>query len=106
MGSLKEVKITVVQRDCNKELIEEYAASGIGACGKVELGDVFISKDGKMPEGFCVEAWSSFDKYVFALAHGADGFWESWIPKRGVSINSCNDGLRPVIFKLETDFGE
>ena len=25
-----------------------------------------------------------------------------WIKKPGIAIVSCNDGLRPVIFKLET----
>jgi uncharacterized repeat protein (TIGR04076 family) len=30
-----------------------------------------------------------------------EGFWPHWIPERHISINSCNDGLRPVIFKLE-----
>ena len=44
-------------------------------------------------------------QYVFALAHGADKsvfYYGDWIRKPGVAICSCNDGLRPVIFKLET----
>lgn len=33
---------------------------------------------------------------------GADVFYYGdWIRKPGVAICSCNDGLRPVIFKLE-----
>lgn len=43
-------------------------------------------------------------QYVFALAHGAGKetfYYGDWIRKHGVAICSCNDGLRPVIFKLE-----
>ena len=28
-------------------------------------------------------------------------YYGDWIKKPGVAICSCNDGLRPVIFKLE-----
>lgn len=28
-------------------------------------------------------------------------YYDDWIRKPGVAICSCNDGLRPVIFKLE-----
>ena len=58
----------------------------------------------RCPEGFCDEAWKAIYQYVFALAHGAgDGlfYYGDWIRKPGVAICSCNDGLRPVIMKLE-----
>ncbi len=29
-------------------------------------------------------------------------YYGDWIKKPGVAIVSCNDGLRPVIMKLET----
>ena len=41
---------------------------------------------------------------VFALAHGTGEnlfYYGDWIRKPGVAIVSCNDGLRPVIMKLE-----
>lgn len=41
---------------------------------------------------------------VFALAHGATKepfYYGDWISKPGIAICSCNDGLRPVIFKQE-----
>jgi len=56
------------------------------------------------PDGFCDEAWKAVYQYVFALAHGAGDhvfYYGDWIRKPGVAICSCNDGLRPVIFKLE-----
>ena len=41
-------------------------------------------------------------QYVFAISHGAEKFYyEDWIEKEGVAICSCNDGIRPVIFKIE-----
>ena len=41
---------------------------------------------------------------MFALAHGTGDelfYYGDWIKTPGVAIVSCNDGLRPVIFKLE-----
>lgn len=100
---MANVKITVVKRIVNDDLIEMYGAPGFGICDRFQEGDVYISKGGNRPDNFpCEEAWYAFDKYAFALAHGADGFWESWIPERKLAVSSCNDGLRPVIFKLET----
>lgn len=46
---------------------------------------------------------------MFALAHGAGNepfYYGDWIKKPGVAIVSCNDGLRPVIMKLETTDAE
>ena len=48
-------------------------------------------------------------QYVFALAHGADKslfYYGEWIKKPGVAIVSCNDGLRPIIMKLEATENE
>jgi len=44
------------------------------------------------------------NEFTFALAHGADKglfYYGDWIKEPGVAIVSCNDGLRPVIIKLE-----
>lgn len=73
----------------------------ITPCPFHKPGDVFICQDGSQPQGLCGEAWHAIGKYAFAFASGGDGFWPGWIEKRNVSINSCNDGLRPVIFKIE-----
>ena len=64
-------------------------------------GQVFYADYAK-PDGFCDEAWKAIYQYVFALAHGSGQFYYGdWIEKPGVAICSCNDGLRPVIFKVE-----
>ncbi|MBR2445940.1 MAG: TIGR04076 family protein [Clostridia bacterium] len=58
----------------------------------------------KCPEGFCHTAWNCIYQYVFALANGGGKqgfFYDDWTKEPGIAISSCNDGFRPVIFKLE-----
>lgn len=95
-------RITVLETQFNERLAREYGVAGIGPCPFHKVGDVFVAGYAK-PEGFCDEAWKAIQHYVFALVHGTTGtfFGDRWIRQEGVSINSCNDGLRPVIFKLE-----
>ena len=96
---MKKVRITVLKTTLDQELAAEYGAEGLGPWE----GQVFYADYAK-PEGLCDEAWKAIYQYVFALAHGAgEGlfYYGDWIRKPGVAICSCNDGLRPVIFKLE-----
>ena len=100
---MKKVKITILQTMFNRELAEQYGTEGLGLCPMMKEGQVFFADYAK-PEGFCDEAWKAVYQYVFALAHGTGNelfYYGDWIRKPGVAICSCNDGLRPVIFKLE-----
>lgn len=100
---MNKVKITVLKTTLDKELAAEYGAEGLTACPMMKEGQVFYADYAK-PQGLCDEAWKAIYQYVFALAHGAwkDVFYYGdWTKKPGVAICSCNDGLRPVIFKLE-----
>lgn len=100
---MKKVKITVLETTLNRALAEEYGAVGLKACPMMQKGQVFYADYAK-PEGFCDEAWKAIYQYVFALAHGAGEelfYYGDWIRKPGVAIVCCNDGLRPVLFKLE-----
>lgn len=100
---MKKVKITVLKTMFNEDLALEYGVEGLTACPMLKEGQVFYADYGK-PEGLCDEAWKAIYQYVFALAHGAGNdvfYYGDWIKKPGVAICSCNDGLRPVIFKLE-----
>ena len=101
---MKKVKITVLRTMFNEDLAAEYGAEGLAACPFHRKGQVFYADYAK-PEGLCDEAWKAIYQYVFALAHGAGNevfYYGDWIIKPGTAICSCNDGLRPVIFKLET----
>ena len=100
---MKKVKITIFKTTLDKELAAEYGIDGLTACPMMKAGNVFYADYAK-PQGFCDEAWKAIYQYVFALAHGADKslfYYGDWIKKPGVAIVSCNDGLRPVIMKLE-----
>ena len=100
---MNQVKITVLRKTLQEDLAREYGAEGLGPCPMLREGQVFYADYAK-PDGLCDEAWKAIYQYVFALAHGAqDGlfYYGDWIRTPGVAICSCNDGLRPVIFKLE-----
>lgn len=100
---MNKVKITVLKTTLDKELAEEYGAAGLDKCPMHTEGQVFYADYAK-PDNFCDEAWKAVYQYVFALAHGAENelfYYGDWIRKPGVAVCSCNDGLRPVIFKLE-----
>lgn len=100
---MKKVKITVLKTTLNKDLADEYGAKGLTACPMLKEGQTFLADYAK-PAGFCDEAWKAIYQYVFALAHSAGNdvfYYGDWIRKPGVAICCCNDGLRPVIFKLE-----
>ena len=100
---MKKVKITILETTLNDKLAKEYGADGLTACPMMRKGQVFWADYAK-PDGFCDEAWKAIYQYVFALAHGAGKerfYYGDWIKNPGVAICSCNDGLRPVIMKLE-----
>lgn len=101
---MKKCKITVLKTTFDEELAREYGVPGLGPCPMMKAGQCFKADYAK-PAGFCDEAWKAIYQYVFALSHGADKagpfYFGDWIAKPGVAICACNDGLRPVIFKIE-----
>lgn len=99
---MKKVKITILKTTLQEDLAREYGVEGLSTCPLMSEGEVYYADYAK-PEGFCDEAWKAIYQYVFALAHGVQDVWyfHDWIEKPGVAIVSCNDGLRPVIMKLE-----
>ena len=99
---MKKVKITVLKTTLQEDLAREYGVEGLSVCPLMNEGEIYYADYAK-PEGFCDEAWKAVYQYVFALAHGVEEVWyyHDWNEKPGVAIVSCNDGLRPVIMKLE-----
>ena len=100
---MNKVKITVLKTTLQQDLADEYGVEGLTACPMLREGQVFYADYAK-PDGLCDEAWKAIYQYAFALAHGSGEelfYYGDWIRKPGVAICSCNDGLRPVIFKLE-----
>lgn len=106
MASWKnDVKITVLKTLYFDDLAEEYLANPkAGKCPRLTEGQEFIVNktnyltmlDGK----FCSEAWSAISHYVYAALQGGS-IMDGWTKDEKVMIACCNDGTRPVIFKIE-----
>lgn len=63
------------------------------------LGPTFVSEDWPtMPDGFCRRAWPDIRQEVAMVMYRASA---PWITESGFTITCCNDGLRPVIFRIE-----
>lgn len=97
---MKKVKITVIRKARYDDLIEKYENPIEHACDLIE-GQVFISVDGKIPDGFCDSAWSSVQPFAEELANGGGNFYDGWMKDPYSAMISCNDGFRPVSFLLE-----
>lgn len=101
------VRITVVKRMANRDLIEEYAGDLVRAerlaepfCKAFSDGQEFVLTDAStMPDGFCPWAWSDLHKEILAISAGGD--LRPWLRAAGVAIACCTDAFRPVAFRIE-----
>ena len=95
-------KVTVIKRTAFSDLIQEYVPEGrketYGACGRFTDGQVFEVRGGVPPAGFCARAWASIFGDLAVVELGGDA---SWINRPNTMITCCNDGLTPVVFRIE-----
>ena len=49
---------------------------------------------------FCGEAWDAISRYVYTALQGGS-IMKGWTNDDRMMITCCNDGTRPVIFKIE-----
>ncbi|MCR5207368.1 MAG: TIGR04076 family protein [Eubacterium sp.] len=98
---MNNVRITVMRRTVHDDLIKKYENPIEHACD-MNIGDIFISKDARRPDGFCESAWESLSPFVMTLAHGGENFYDGWMKNPKSAMLSCNDGFRPVSFLIET----
>lgn len=98
---MKKCKITVLETTFNKGLADKYAGEGLTPCTYNTPGMVFYSNGWQKPKGLCDNAWKSMLEYVMTLSHGGENFYNGWMKNKKSAIVSCNDGFRPVIFKIE-----
>ena len=82
------------------DLIALYENPIEHACN-VQVGQVFISENGTIPDGFCQSAWDSLRPFVEELARGGGNFYDGWMKNEKSAMISCNDGFRPVSFYVE-----
>lgn len=109
MKSVAKVKLTVMRKECYEDLQAEYLADPkSGPCPIFEVGQEFILERGNgrddfmhMLDGkFCSEAWDAISRYIYAGLQGGS-IMEGWTNDEKMMIACCNDGTRPVIFKIE-----
>lgn len=97
---MKKCQIEVLKTTFHEDLAKDYGCPNLGKCPMHKVGDKFLADYAK-PEDLCDEAWKAMYQYVFAISHGSSIFYYGdWINKPGLAICSCNDGIRPVIFKI------
>lgn len=92
-----KVKITVLRRTQNADLLKSYADSVWEPCERLAEGREFIAEGANMPGGFCSWAWCDIQKYVLTLARG--GNFRGAAP--GTFVTCCTDGFRPVFFLIQ-----
>ncbi len=102
-------KGTVLETKVFPELREKYLADPkSGPCPCFKAGDTFVLK--RTPEQddfyhlmngkFCGEAWDAISRYVYSALQGGS-IMRKWTNDVRMMIACCNDGTRPVIFKIE-----
>lgn len=104
-----ECRITVLDTKVFPEYQEQYLANPkSGPCPFFQKGDTFLLK--RTPERddfyhlmngkFCGEAWDAISRYVYTALQGGS-IMHKWTNDERMMIACCNDGTRPVIFKVE-----
>ena len=98
-------KITVLKRECYQDLQAKYLADPkSGPCPFFREGqEIIVDSENyfRMLHGtFCAEAWDCISRYVYAALQGGS-IMRGWTNDEKMMITCCNDGTRPVIFKLE-----
>ncbi len=48
----------------------------------------------------CSEAWDAISRYIYTGLQGGS-IMKGWMKEENTMITCCNDGTRPVIFKIE-----
>jgi len=102
-------KMTVIDKKVFGDLQEKYLADPkSGACPFYEVGAEYIferygDEDTFWTQGkgaHCAEAWDCFSRYVYTALQGGS-IMRGWTNDEHMMIACCNDGTRPVIFKIE-----
>jgi len=96
-----QVKITVLKRTFNADLVNEYMKTdgSYHACDHFQDGQEFVTdKPWTVPAGFCTWAWADIRGDIQTILLGGD---LPWMKERHVAITMCTDVFRPVIFKIE-----
>lgn len=94
-------KVTVLQRNCNMGLVQSFVREPekFSVCNQVKDNqEFFISNPYEMPEGLCSHAWADIRSQILAIASGSTF---SFLKEQNVTVATCTDPFRPVLFKIE-----
>lgn len=108
-----QCRVTVLETKCFPELQERYLADpASGPCPCFAAGQeyLFEREDGKDdfwhfgrdldPKFPCAEAWDCISRYIYTALQGGS-IMHGWTADDRMMIACCNDGTRPVVFKIE-----
>ena len=102
-------RVTVIDKKVYVDYQEKYLANPrSGACPFYNIGDEFIFERYGSDDTFwtmgsgsqCAEAWDCISRYVYTALQGG-AIMRGWTNDERLMIACCNDGTRPVIFKIE-----
>ena len=93
-----KMKITVLKRNYDQELVDKYSSEKITPCSLFTDGQEFVTEGLEQPEGFCSWAWNDIHKCFLTLT--MDGEFSFMKAKNNI-IACCTDGIRPVVFNIE-----
>ena len=102
-------KVTVIDKKLYPELQQKYIADpNAGACPFYQVGQEFIFERYGNADDFwlmgrgtqCAEAWDCISRYIYTALQGGS-IMHGWTNDDKIMIACCNDGTRPVIFKIE-----
>ena len=102
-------KVTVIDKKLFPDLQEQYLADPkSGICPFYQVGDEFVfTRYGKQDDFWtqqngkhCSEAWDCISRYIYTALQGGS-IMRNWTNDERMMIACCNDGTRPVIFKIE-----
>ena len=100
----KKVKIPVLRTEYYQELAEQYAIPNLEMCPFHQKGQVLYSNGINPPDGMCGVAWQVIAPMTRQLPLGKlvqpSG---TWLKDDTVGVFACPDGMRPVIFSLESE---
>lgn len=104
-----KVKVTVIDKKCFTDYQEKYLADKqSGPCPFYQVGDEFVFERYNGTDDFwregngsqCAEAWDCISRYIYTGLQGGS-IMRGWTNDERMMIACCNDGTRPVIFKIE-----
>lgn len=122
-----KIKLTVLDKKLFSELQQQYCMDpNSGKCPCYNVGDEYIFERSDDTDHFwkmglnslvkcngdpaktaggpnrphCAEAWDAISRYIYAGLQGGS-IMKGWMKNENTMITCCNDGTRPVIFKIE-----